>query len=124
MFKAIFETKNTYPNAYTTAVRYRTWLTNEIYSQLRALNPDASFNDAKLFLYMIEGAVIQRLSSDEVDGRVVEVFLRGWGEKEIILSRLPQPPISIIPFVSVHSANKMHSSFYFSYSLQFYEKLN
>ncbi len=50
---------------------------NEIYSQLRALNPDASFTDAKLFLYMIEGAIIQRLSSDEVDERMVEVFLRG-----------------------------------------------
>ena len=77
LFKAIFETKNNYPNAYTTAVRYRTWLTNEIYSQLRALNPDASFTDAKLFLYMIDGAIIQRLSSDEVDERVLEVFLRG-----------------------------------------------
>ncbi len=31
------------------------------------------------FLYMIEGAVIQRLSSDEVDERVLEVFLRGDG---------------------------------------------
>ncbi|OTL11098.1 TetR family transcriptional regulator, partial [Acinetobacter baumannii] len=26
---------------------------------------------------MIEGAIIQRLSSDEVDERMVEVFLRG-----------------------------------------------
>ena len=83
LFKAIFETKNNYPNAYTTAVRYRTWLTNEIYSQLRALNSDASFTDAKLFLYMIEGAVIQRLSSDEVDERGVEVFFRGMGVKFI-----------------------------------------
>ncbi|HFF2589882.1 TetR/AcrR family transcriptional regulator [Acinetobacter baumannii] len=80
LFKAIFEIKNTYPNAYTTAVRYRTWLINEIYSQLRILKADASFTDAKLFLYMIEGAIIQRLSSDEVDERMVEVFLRGMGE--------------------------------------------
>ncbi|PJG66015.1 TetR/AcrR family transcriptional regulator [Acinetobacter seifertii] len=77
LFKAIFETKNNYPNAYITAVRYRTWLTNEIYSQLRTLNSDVSFTDAKLFLYMIDGAIIQRLSSDEVDERVLEVFLRG-----------------------------------------------
>jgi len=80
LFKAIFEIKLTHPKAYQTAVRYRTWLTNEIYSQLRALNPDVSFTDAKLFLYMIEGAVIQRLSSDEVvevDEMVLEVFLRG-----------------------------------------------
>ncbi|OUC58426.1 TetR/AcrR family transcriptional regulator [Acinetobacter seifertii] len=79
LFKAIFETKNNYPNAYITAVRYRTWLTNEIYSQLRALNSDVSFTDAKIFLYMIDGAIIQRLSSDEVDERVLEVFLRGMG---------------------------------------------
>lgn len=79
LFKAIFEIKLTHPKAYQTAVRYRTWLTNEIYSQLRALNTDVSFTDAKLFLYLIEGAVIQRLSLGEVDERVVEVFLRGMG---------------------------------------------
>ncbi|EPP3355979.1 TetR/AcrR family transcriptional regulator [Acinetobacter baumannii] len=79
LFKAIFETKLTHPKAYITAVRYRTWLTNEIYSQLRALNTDVSFTDAKLFLYLIEGAIIQRLSLGEVDERVVEVFLRGMG---------------------------------------------
>jgi len=77
LFKAIFEIKLTHPKAYQTAVRYRTWLTNEIYSQLRALNADVSFTDAKLFLYLIEGAIIQRLSLGEVDERVVEVFLRG-----------------------------------------------
>ncbi len=79
LFKAIFETKLTHPKAYITAVRYRTWLTNEIYSLLRALNPDVSFTDAKLFIYMIEGTIIQGLSLGEVDGRVVEVFLRGMG---------------------------------------------
>ncbi|WP_151748426.1 TetR/AcrR family transcriptional regulator [Acinetobacter lactucae] len=77
LFKAIFETKLTHPKAYITAVRYRTWLTNEIYSLLRVLNTDVSFTDTKLFLYMIEGAVIQRLSLIELDERVVEVFLRG-----------------------------------------------
>ncbi|MHC3125770.1 TetR/AcrR family transcriptional regulator [Acinetobacter sp. GN11] len=76
LFKAIFETKLTHPKAYQTAVRYRTWLTNEIYSQLRTLNPDVCFTDAKLFLYLIEGTVIQLLSSDEVDERMVEVFLK------------------------------------------------
>ncbi|WP_151768432.1 TetR/AcrR family transcriptional regulator [Acinetobacter oleivorans] len=77
LFKAIFETKLTHTKAYQTAVRYRTWLINEIYSQLRVLNPDVSFTDAKLFIYMIEGAVIQRLSLGEVNERVLEVFLRG-----------------------------------------------
>ncbi|WP_045432907.1 TetR/AcrR family transcriptional regulator [Acinetobacter calcoaceticus] len=79
LFKAIFEIKLTQPKAYQTAVRYRTWLTNEIYSQLRALNADVSFTDAKIFLYLIEGAVIQRLSLGEVNESVVELFLRGMG---------------------------------------------
>jgi len=73
LFKAIFETKLTYPKAYQIAVRYRTWLLNEIYSQLIKLKTDVSFQDAKLFLYMIEGAIIQLLSSDQA------------GEKEMIL---------------------------------------
>ncbi len=78
LFKAIFETKLIYPKAYITAVRYRTWLLNEIYSQLVKLKTDATFQDAKLFLYMIEGAVIQLLSSDVAieRERVLECFLR------------------------------------------------
>ncbi|HEM7380083.1 TPA: helix-turn-helix transcriptional regulator [Acinetobacter nosocomialis] len=78
LFKAIFETKNTYSNAYQMAIKYRTWLTNEIYSQLRIVNTDASFYDAKLFLYMIEGAIIQLLSSDNSDvreGRIERVLI-------------------------------------------------
>jgi len=79
LFKAIFETKLTYPKAYQTAVRYRTWLINEIYSQLRLLKTDASFQDAKLFLYMIEGAIIQLLSSDVAieQEKVLDCFLMG-----------------------------------------------
>jgi len=69
LFKAIFETKLTYSKAYQVAVRYRTWLINEIYSQLIKLKTDATFQDAKLFLYMIEGAIIQHLSSDGKDDR-------------------------------------------------------
>ncbi|EPQ0127077.1 TetR/AcrR family transcriptional regulator, partial [Acinetobacter baumannii] len=59
------------------AVRYRTWLKNEIYSQLRVLNADTSFNDAKLFLYMVEGTIIQLLSSGGVDERerLLDYFL-------------------------------------------------
>ncbi|MDF3348522.1 TetR/AcrR family transcriptional regulator [Acinetobacter pittii] len=81
LFKAIFETKLIYPKAYITAVRYRTWLLNEIYSQLIKLKTDATFQDAKLFLYMIEGAIIQLLSSDVAieRERVLECFLLGFG---------------------------------------------
>ncbi|RUT45046.1 TetR/AcrR family transcriptional regulator [Acinetobacter baumannii] len=79
LFKAVFEIKNSYPHAYQTAVRYRTWLKNEIYSQLRLLKPDVSFTDAKLFVYMVEGTIIQLLSSGGVSERegVFECFLRG-----------------------------------------------
>ena len=69
LLKTIFETKNNYPNAYQTAVRYRMWLTNELYSQLRTLKADASFHDAKLLLHIIEGTIIQRLSHTDVDKR-------------------------------------------------------
>ncbi|MGN5753837.1 TetR/AcrR family transcriptional regulator [Acinetobacter calcoaceticus] len=69
LFKAIFETKLSYPKAYQVAIKYRTWLINEIYSQLIKLKNDATFQDAKLFLYMIEGAIIQLLSSDGADNR-------------------------------------------------------
>ncbi|OTL07280.1 TetR family transcriptional regulator [Acinetobacter baumannii] len=77
LFKAVFEIKNSYPNAYQSAVRYRTWLINEIYSQLRIFKPDTSFTDAKLFLYMVEGTIIQLLSSGGVDERerLLDYFL-------------------------------------------------
>jgi len=79
LFKAIFETKQSYPKAYQTAVRYRTWLTNEIYSQLRTFKNDITFQDAKLFLYMIEGTIIQLLSSDTAieRERILDCFLTG-----------------------------------------------
>ena len=81
LFKAMFETKLTYPKAYITAVRYRTWLLNEIYSQLIKQKTDVTFQDAKLFLYMIEGAIIQLISSDVAieQERVLECFLLGFG---------------------------------------------
>jgi len=83
LFKAIFETKLTYPKAYQVAIKYRMWLTNEIYSQLIKLKTDATFQDAKLFLYMIEGAIIQLLSSDgAIDReRVLDCFLINYGCK-------------------------------------------
>ncbi|MDA3558204.1 TetR/AcrR family transcriptional regulator [Acinetobacter sp. AOR15_HL] len=81
LFKAIFEIKLSYAKAYQVAIKYRTWLMNEIYSQLRGLKTDATFQDAKLFLYMIEGAIIQHLSSDGADDRekALDCFLRSLG---------------------------------------------
>jgi len=79
LFKAIFEIKLTYSKAYQVAIKYRTWLINEIYSKLIKLKTDATFQDAKLFLYMIEGTIIQLLSSDQADERerVLDCFLSG-----------------------------------------------
>jgi len=81
LFKAIFEIKLTYSKAYQVAVKYRTWLINEIYSQLIKQKADSTFQDAKLFLYMIEGAIIQLLGSDEAidQERGVECFLCSLG---------------------------------------------
>ncbi len=80
LFKAIFETKLIYPNTYQIAIKYRTWLINEIYSQLIKLKTDATFQDAKLFLYMIEGAIIQLLDSNQMDERekVLDCFFVGF----------------------------------------------
>ena len=44
LFKAIFEIKLTYAKAYQVAIKYRTWLINEIYSQLIKLK-----NDLKIY---------------------------------------------------------------------------
>ncbi|MFY5899758.1 TetR/AcrR family transcriptional regulator [Acinetobacter pittii] len=76
LFKAMFEIKLTYSKAYQTVVRYRTWLINEIYSQLRAIKKDVTFHDAKLFLYMIEGIIIQLLSTGQTDERekVIDLY--------------------------------------------------
>jgi AcrR family transcriptional regulator len=80
LFKAIFETKLTYSKAYQVAIKYRTWLINEIYSQLIKLKTDATFQDAKLFLYMIEGTIIQLLDSNQMDERekVLDCFFVGF----------------------------------------------
>jgi len=80
LFKAIFETKLIYPNTYQVAIKYRTWLINEIYSQLIKLKTDATFQDAKLFLYMIEGTIIQLLDSNQMDERekVLDCFFVGF----------------------------------------------
>ncbi len=86
LFKAIFETKLIYPKAYQIAVRYRTWLLNEIYSQLIKLKTDVSFQDAKLFLYMIEGAIIQLLDANKVGERerLLDYYLNALAKLEML----------------------------------------
>ena len=79
LFKAIFEKKLSYSKAYQVAIKYRTWLINEIYSQLIKLKTETTFQDARLFLYMIEGSIIQLLSSDQTgeSEMLLDCFLNG-----------------------------------------------
>ena len=65
---------------------------NEIYSQLRLLKPDVSFTDAKLFLYMVEGTIIQLLSSGGVSEResVFEYFYEGYNYRQMKILGLRQ----------------------------------
>jgi hypothetical protein len=53
------------------------WLINEIYSHLRQLKTDATFNEARLFLYVIEGTIIQLLDNCNVaeTEKVLDYFL-------------------------------------------------
>ncbi|MDS7926822.1 MULTISPECIES: TetR/AcrR family transcriptional regulator [Acinetobacter] len=77
LFKAIFEVKAKYPNAYQTAVRYRRWLKNEIFCLLIESKKSVSYAEAEIFVYMIDGAILGLLSSDQVKERdtLLEYFL-------------------------------------------------
>lgn len=72
-FKAIFEIEKRYPNAYQIVVGYRNWLIHEIYQLLLTSNVNASKQDAQMFLFVIDGAMVQLLGGGEVDKeRLVE----------------------------------------------------
>ncbi|MBP2602795.1 TetR/AcrR family transcriptional regulator [Acinetobacter calcoaceticus] len=68
-FKAIFEIKKLYPKAYSVVIEYRTWLINEIYKLLLTVKTTASMKDAHMFLFVIDGAMVQLLSKNSVDER-------------------------------------------------------
>ncbi|WP_151822900.1 TetR/AcrR family transcriptional regulator [Acinetobacter oleivorans] len=68
-FKAIFEIEKLYPVAYKVVVDYRNWFVNEIYKLLLTLKATASIQDAYMFLFMIDGAMVQLLDKNVVDER-------------------------------------------------------
>jgi AcrR family transcriptional regulator len=68
-FKAIFEIEKLYPTAYKVVIDYRNWLINEIYKLLLTLKVTASIEDAHLFLFVIDGAMVQLLGENQVDDR-------------------------------------------------------
>lgn len=76
-FKAIFEIEKCYATAYRIAIEYRTWLVNEIYKLLLMVKSIASVDDARMFLFVVDGGMIQLLSKDGVDeqDKLVEYFL-------------------------------------------------
>ncbi len=80
-FKAIFEIAKTHPKAYQTVVDYRNWFIHEIYKLLLTTNENASKQDAHMFLFVIDGAMVQLLDPNKPDERerLLEYFLLGFG---------------------------------------------
>jgi len=76
-FKAIFEISKTHPKAYQVVVDYRNWFINEIYNLLLATNANASKQDAHMFLFVIDGAMIQLLDPHKAGERerLLDYFL-------------------------------------------------
>jgi len=79
-FKAIFEIAKTHPKAYQVVIEYRNWLINEIYNLLLTINPNALKQDAHMFLFVIDGAMVQLLDVNSVDDRerLLDYFLAGF----------------------------------------------
>ena len=81
-FKAIFEIAKTHPKAYQVVVDYRNWFINEIYNFLLTTNANASKQDAHMFLFVIDGAMVQLLDPNKPDERekLLDYFFITLGE--------------------------------------------
>ncbi|MCW1260238.1 TetR/AcrR family transcriptional regulator, partial [Acinetobacter baumannii] len=81
-FKAIFEIEKFYPTAYKVVVDYRNWLVTQIHGLLLTVKPTALMEDAHMFLFVIDGAMVQLLSKEETDERdkLLDYFLRKLSE--------------------------------------------
>ncbi|AUM26246.1 TetR/AcrR family transcriptional regulator [Acinetobacter pittii] len=77
LFKAIFEIAKTHREAYQVVIDYRNWLIKEIYSLLLTTNEKALKQDAHMFLFVIDGAMVQLLDPNKPDERkrLLEYFL-------------------------------------------------
>jgi len=80
LFKAIFEIKQLYPRAYRMAVEYRKWLFREFFDLVFSLETSAFKPDANMVLNLIDGLMLQVLSSNSLDERDV-VLERFWGRE-------------------------------------------
>ena len=76
-FKAIFEIEKFYPTAYKVVVDYRNWLVTQIHQLLLTIKATATLEDAYMFLFVIDGAMVQLLSKDRIDERdkLLDYFL-------------------------------------------------
>ncbi|MBJ9702452.1 TetR/AcrR family transcriptional regulator [Acinetobacter calcoaceticus] len=70
-FKAIFEIEKIYPAAYKLVIDYRNWFIKEIHKLLLTVKPAATLEDAHMFLFVIDGAMVQLLGADSTDEREV-----------------------------------------------------
>jgi AcrR family transcriptional regulator len=77
-FKAIFEIEKLYPEAYKVVIDYRNWFINEIYKLLLTVKHTATVEDAHMFLFVIDGAMVQLLGENKVDDRerLLDYFLK------------------------------------------------
>ncbi|MDP7946961.1 TetR family transcriptional regulator, partial [Acinetobacter baumannii] len=75
--KAIFEIEKHYPSAYKVVIDYRNWLIQEIHKLLLTVKPAATVEDAHMFLFVVDGAMVQLLSSNQTDEReyLIDYFL-------------------------------------------------
>ncbi|MEI2555793.1 TetR/AcrR family transcriptional regulator [Acinetobacter pittii] len=78
LFKAFFEIKQLYPRAYGMAVEYRKWLLRELFDLVLSLETNALKPSANMVLNLIDGLMLQTLSSKSLAERdmVLELF---WG---------------------------------------------
>jgi len=80
LFKAIFEIKQLYPSAYRMAVEYRKWLLRELFDLVFSLENNTFNPDANMVLNLIDGLMLQVLSSNSLVERDV-VLERFWGSE-------------------------------------------
>ncbi|WP_151963807.1 TetR/AcrR family transcriptional regulator [Acinetobacter oleivorans] len=76
-FKAIFEIEKIYPTAYKLVIDYRNWFIKEIHKFLLTVKPAATIEDAHMFLFVIDGAMVQLLGTNNTNERdaLLEYFL-------------------------------------------------
>ncbi len=77
LFKAIFELKLLYPQAYRMAIEYRKWLLKELFDLIFSLESRGLKPDANMILFMIDGAIIQLLDPNKASERetLLDYFL-------------------------------------------------